>query len=150
MLMTGYLDDAAATADAIDAMGWYHTGDLGVLDDDGYLSIVGRVREVVRTGGETVAPAEVEAVLREHPALADVAVVGLPDADWGELVCAVVVLRDGALAPTVDDLRAHSSARLAPFKQPRRVVCVDALPRTAATGQVQRTLLVERLTAVRR
>ena len=127
--------------------GWYHTGDLGVLDDDGYLSIVGRARDVIRTGGETVAPTEVEQVLAEHPAIAEVAVVGMPDAQWGEVVTAVVVGRAGATEPVpdVDAVRAFCAGRLAPFKHPRRVEVVDALPRTAATGQVQRTLIVERL-----
>jgi acyl-CoA synthetase (AMP-forming)/AMP-acid ligase II len=145
LLMDGYFDDPEATAAALDADGWYHSGDLGVLDDEGYLSIVGRVRDVLRTGGETVAPAEVEAVLADHPAVAEVAVVGIPDPSWGDLVCAVVVPAPGAAPPSVDDLRAHCDGRLAPFKHPRRVEVADALPRTAATGQVQRTLLVERI-----
>ena len=74
---------------------WYHTGDLGALDDEGYLSIVGRARDILRTGGETVAPAEVEAVLVTHPDVAEVAVVGLPDTEWGEVITAVVVPRAG-------------------------------------------------------
>ena len=98
LLMDGYFDNPDATAAALDADGWYHSGDLGVLDDEGYLSIVGRVRDVLRTGGETVAPAEVEAVLADHPAVAEVAVVGLPDPQWGEVVCAVVVAAAGAAA----------------------------------------------------
>jgi acyl-CoA synthetase (AMP-forming)/AMP-acid ligase II len=147
LLMDGYFDDPDATAAALDEDGWYHSGDLGVLDDEGYLSIVGRVRDVLRTGGETVAPAEVEAVLADHPAIADVAVVGLPDPRWGDLVCAVVVPTPGADAPSVDDLRTHCDGRLAAFKHPRRVEVTGALPRTAATGQVQRTLLVERLSS---
>jgi acyl-CoA synthetase (AMP-forming)/AMP-acid ligase II len=147
LLMDGYFDDPEATAAALDTDGWYHSGDLGVLDDEGYLSIVGRVREVLRTGGETVSPAEVERALADHPTIAEVAVVGLPDPEWGELVCAAVVVRDGATAPTVEDLRAHCDGRLAGFTQPRRVAVVTAVPLTAATGQVQRTLLVERITA---
>jgi acyl-CoA synthetase (AMP-forming)/AMP-acid ligase II len=142
-LMSGYFEDDEATAAAL-VDGWYHSGDVGTFDDEGYLSIVGRVRDIIRTGGESVAPTEVEGVLAAHAAVADVAVVGVPDAAWGEVVCAVVVARPGAWV-TVDDLRAHCHGRLAPFKHPRRVVLVDALPRTAATGQVQRTLLVERL-----
>jgi acyl-CoA synthetase (AMP-forming)/AMP-acid ligase II len=145
--MDGYFDNPEATADALDADGWYHSGDLGVLDHEGYLSIVGRLRDVLRTGGETVAPTEVEAVLTTHPSVAEVAVVGLPDPTWGEIVCAVVVPEPGTLAPRVEDLRAHCDGRLAGFKHPRRVVVVGALPRTSATGQVQRTLLVERIIA---
>jgi acyl-CoA synthetase (AMP-forming)/AMP-acid ligase II len=143
-LMDGYFDNPAATAEAL-RDGWYHTGDLGTFDDDGYLSIVGRARDVIRTGGETVAPPEVEQVLVAHPSVAEVAVVGVPDAEWGEVVAAVVVVRTGYPAPELDALRAFCTGRLAPFKQPRRLALVDALPRTAATGQIQRTLLIERL-----
>jgi acyl-CoA synthetase (AMP-forming)/AMP-acid ligase II len=145
-LMDGYFDDRDATAATLKD-GWYHTGDLGARDDEGYVSIVGRARDVIRTGGETVAPAEVETVLGTHPAIAEVAVVGVADAQWGELVTAVCVLREGAPGPSAEELRAFCDGRLAPFKQPRRVAIVDALPRTAATGQVQRTLIVERLLA---
>ena len=106
LLMDGYFDDPDATAAALDADGWYHSGDLGALDDEGYLSIVGRVRDVIRTGGESVAPTEVEAVLAAHPAVAEVAVIGVPDAQWGEIVCAVVV--------AVGAARARRSPRVLP------------------------------------
>jgi acyl-CoA synthetase (AMP-forming)/AMP-acid ligase II len=145
-LMDGYFDDPDATASAL-RDGWYYTGDLGAFDDEGYLSIVGRARDVIRTGGETVAPVEVEQVLGSHPAISEVAVVGVPDPQWGEVVTAVLVVRDAAAAPDTDALRAFCEGRLAPFKQPRRVAIVDALPRTPATGQIQRTLIVERLLA---
>ena len=143
-LMDGYFDDPATTADALHG-GWYHTGDLGAFDEEGYLSIVGRARDVIRTGGETVAPPEVEAVLSSHPAIGEVAVVGVPDPQWGEVVTAVVVIRAGTTTPDLEALRSFCTGRLAAFKQPRRLAVVDALPRTAATGQVQRTLIVERL-----
>jgi acyl-CoA synthetase (AMP-forming)/AMP-acid ligase II len=155
LLMDGYFEQPGATAEALrpldsDGPRWYHTGDLGAIDDEGYLSIVGRARDVLRSGGETVAPGEVEAVLADHPAIAEVAVVGIPDVEWGEIVCAVVVARAGHEAAIgVEALRAHCAGRLADFKQPRRVEIVHELPRTAATGQVQRTLLVERITATR-
>lgn len=145
-LMDGYFDAPDATTAAL-VDGWYRTGDLGEFDADGYLSIVGRARDVLRSGGETVAPVEVEAALSDHPAIAEVAVVGFPDPVWGEIVTAVVVLRPGAAAPSVDDLRTHCTSRLAAFKHPRRVAVVAALPRTPATGQVQRALVVERLLA---
>jgi acyl-CoA synthetase (AMP-forming)/AMP-acid ligase II len=145
-LMDGYFDNPAAT-DEVLRDGWYHTGDLGAFDDEQYVSIVGRARDVIRTGGETVAPAEVESVLGTHPAIAEVAVVGVPDPNWGDTVTAVVVLHDGAPVVDVDSLRAHCDGRLSPYKHPRRVEIVDALPRTPATGQVQRTLIVEQLTA---
>src|SRR5262249_25966879 len=118
-LMDGYFDDERATRDAL-AEGWYHTGDIGAPDDEGYVSIVGRARDVIRSGGETIAPPEVEHALASHPAFAEVAVVGVPDAEWGEIVTAVVVLRPGAAAPDVDALRAHCANRLAGFKQPRQ------------------------------
>jgi acyl-CoA synthetase (AMP-forming)/AMP-acid ligase II len=142
-LMDGYFDDPEATA-AVLQDGWYRMGDLGALDDEGYLSIVGRKKEIIRTGGESVAPSEVEAVLSTHPGVEEVAVVGVPDPEWGETVCAVVVASRGE-APDLEGLRAHCEGRLAGFKQPRRLVSVAALPRTAATGQVQRALLVEQI-----
>ncbi len=143
LLFDEYFDDPEATAAAF-VDGWYRTGDKVEADEDGHLSITGRVNDVIRTGGEGVDPTEVEALLRTHPGVADVAVVGLPDARWGELVCAVVVPGAGA-PPTVDDLRDHGAGRLAPYKLPRRVAVVDEIPRTLATHQVQRALLLERL-----
>jgi acyl-CoA synthetase (AMP-forming)/AMP-acid ligase II len=145
LLFDGYLDDPETTAEAL-RDGWYFTGDVVDVDEEGYLSIVGRARDVIRTGGESVAPPEVEAVLVGHPAIADVAVIGLPDEQWGEVVCAVVVPAAGESAPAVDALREFCEGRLARFKVPRRVEPVDAIPRTPATQQVQRRLLVERLT----
>ncbi len=144
-LMSGYFDDPEASAAAL-AGGWYHTGDVASADAEGYLSIVGRLRDLIRTGGETVAPAEVEEALRDFPGVAEVAVVGLPDPRWGEVVCAVVVPRPGARLE-LEALRAHAARRLARFKQPRRLELTEALPRTPATGQIQRALLVERLRA---
>ncbi len=150
-LMDGYFENPEATDDALGPLEpggpvWYRTGDLGVFDDDGYLSIVGRARDILRSGGETVAPSEVEAVLAEYPGIAEVAVIGIPDPEWGELVCAVVVPTPGTTAPLdVAALRRHCVGRLASFKHPRRIELVDALPRTAATGQVQRALLVARI-----
>jgi fatty-acyl-CoA synthase len=93
-----------------------------------------------------VVPEDVEAVLQQHPAVADVAAVGIPDPVWGEIVCAVVVPADGAAAPTLDELAAHCDGRLARFKRPRRVLVADEIPRTASTGQVQRRLILDRLT----
>ncbi len=142
-LMDGYFDDPGATAAAL-RDGWFHTGDLGDLDEEGYLSIVGRIKEVIRTGGESVAPVEVEAALATHPSVAEVAVVGIPDAQWGEIVCAVVVPAPGS-APSLPDLQRHCEGRIAGFKKPRRLELAQALPRTPATGQVQRALLVQQI-----
>jgi len=146
LLFDGYFDDADATAAAFDD-GWYRTGDRAAIDGDGYVSIVGRLTDLIRTGGEAVAPAEVEAVLRAHPAIADVAVVGVPDPRWGEIVCAVAVADPGAPRPDLDELQGFCAARLAGFKKPRRLEWTAALPRTAATGQVQRALIVQQLLA---
>jgi fatty-acyl-CoA synthase len=144
MVFDSYFEDPEATADVL-VDGWYRTGDLAELDDEGYLSVVGRARDVIRTGGETVAPAEVEGALASCPGVADVAVVGLPDVEWGEVVCAVVVPADTASPPTLEDLRAHCAGQLAPHKHPRRLAVLDAIPRTSPTNQVQRRLLVEML-----
>jgi acyl-CoA synthetase (AMP-forming)/AMP-acid ligase II len=142
-LLSEYFDDEPATAAALED-GWFRTGDLGALDAEGYLSIVGRKKEVIRSGGESVSPAEVETALRDAAGVAEVAVVGVPDTQWGEVVCAVVVPTPGA-APTLEGLRAHCEGRLAGFKRPRRLELVRELPRTEATRQVQRALLVERI-----
>lgn len=143
-LFDGYFGNPEATAEVM-VDGWYHMGDLAELDDEGYLRIAGRARDIIRTGGETVAPSEVEVALADHPAVADLAVVGMPDSQWGEVICAVLVLAPGEPAPTVDDLRAHCDGRLASFKHPRRVAVVTEIPRTVSTGQVRRVLLVEQL-----
>ena len=141
-MFDGYFEDPAATSEAL-VDGWYRTGDLAELDEDGFLSVVGRARDVIRTGGETVAPSEVESALASHPRVSDVAVIGVPDAEWGEVVCAVVVPTDASAPPTLDDLRAHCAGQLASHKHPRRLAVLDAIPRTSPTNQVQRRLLVE-------
>lgn len=136
----GYWDDPDATAAAI-VDGWLRTGDIGVLDDDGLLTIVDRAKDIVVTGGENVASREVEDVVGTHPAVARVAVVGLPDPRWGEAVCAAVVLRPGHAhdhqgRPGIEaDVIAHARAHLAGYKVPKRVVVLDDLP-TNAGGKV--------------
>ncbi len=116
---------------------WFRTGDLGVLDEDGYLSIVGRAKELIITGGLNVYPREVDDVLGLHPAVKDVAVAGVPSPEWGEEVVAWVVEADGQECPGVDELRDFARAHLAAYKLPRRVVIVEALPRNAM-GKVAR------------
>lgn len=148
LLFDGYFDDEAATR-AVLRDGSYHTGDLATVDADGYLSIVGRMGELIRTGGEAVAPGEVEAVLLRAEGVREAAVVGLPDPTWGELICAVVVPTDPARPPGLSTLRAACAGRLATHKHPRRVVYVSELPRTPATGQVLRRHLVEQITTTR-
>ena len=132
-LMRGYLDDEAATAEML-RDGWLHTGDLGRMDPRGRLTVLARRTDLILSGGENVYPAEVEAVLAAHPGVAEVAVVGRPDARWGHVPVAVVVPRPAA---ALDDLRSWARARLAAFKVPAEVFPAPGLPRTAA-GKVDR------------
>jgi fatty-acyl-CoA synthase len=127
----GYWNNPEATAAAIDAEGWLHTGDVGTFDADGFLFIVDRVKDMVITGGENVYPAEVENVLYEHPAVGEIAVIGLPDSQWGEAVVAVAALKQGA-SLELEELRSFATDRLARFKLPRRLEIVPALPRNPA------------------
>jgi long-chain acyl-CoA synthetase len=147
--LPGYWNDPEATARSLTADGFYRTGDVGTLDADGYLTIVDRLSDLIITGGENVYPAEVEAVLAGHPAVADVAVIGIPDERWGETVHAVVVLTPGKVArangdaePGFDagELVAWARDRLAGFKCPTSVTVVSELPRNA-TGKVLRAAL---------
>lgn len=144
-LMNGYLDRPKETAAAIQD-GAYYTGDVGHVDDDGYLYITGRVSELIRSGGETVWPTEVEAALRGLPGADDFAVVGVPDDRWGEVVCLAV---RGEAVPDLDGVRRMLEGRLARHKHPRMVVEVPVIPRTAATGQVQRRVLATQIEASR-
>jgi acyl-CoA synthetase (AMP-forming)/AMP-acid ligase II len=144
-LMSGYFRNQEAT-DAALRTGWFYTGELAEQDDEGFIKIVGRVTEQVRTGGEWVAPTEVDEVLATHPAIAEVAVAGVPDENWGEVLTAFVVLRPGAELE-IDNLRHHCAGRLTPYKHPRRMVVVDQLPRTKSTGQIQRRALLQMVTS---
>jgi len=135
-VMLGYWDNAEATAESIDRAGWMHTGDLAVLDDDGYANIVGRIKDLVIRGGENVYPREVEEFLYGHPAIADVQVIGVPDERYGEELCAWVRLRDGEQAGG-DELRAWCQGRIASFKVPRYWRFTDEFPMTV-TGKVQK------------
>ena len=148
-VFSGYWRRPEATAESFDADGWFRTGDLGEYDADGYLRITGRARELIISGGFNVYPREVEEVLASHPGVAEVAVLGLPDADFGEQVVAVVVPSAGAPAPEVQALVDWCKDRLASFKKPRRVVFVDALPRNAL-GKVQKHLLRDQLVGAAR
>ena len=133
----GYWRQPEATAAAFTADGWFRTGDVGEHDPDGYLRLVGRARDLIITGGLNVYPREVEDVLLEHPAVAEVAVAGLPDPEWGELVAAWVVPAPAGDPPPADELTAFAAERLAGFKCPRRIVYVNDLPRNAL-GKVLR------------
>lgn len=141
-MMDGYFELPEQTAEVF-VDGWYRSGDLAEADEDGFLTITGRRREVIRSGGETVAPAEVELALAGCPGIRSVAVVGLPDPVWGELVCAAVVLDQPGQCPSLDAVRNHLGQSLAAFKHPRRIVAVDELPKTPATGQIMRSRVRE-------
>ena len=140
-VMSGYWDDPERTAEAIDRDGWMHTGDVATMDADGYVNIVGRIKDMVIRGGENVYPREVEEFLYGHPAVADVQVVGVPDARYGEELVAWVALREGAVADE-DDIRAFCRGQIAHFKVPRYVRFTDAFPMTV-TGKIQKYKLRE-------
>lgn len=135
-VMRRYWNDPAATAQVLDAEGWFHTGDLARIDDDGYYWIVGRSKDVIVSGGENIYPAELENVMADCPAIAESAVVGVTDARWGEAACAVVVRRPGSGLDEAAVL-ALFNERLARYKHPRRVVFADSLPKNAL-GKVQK------------
>jgi fatty-acyl-CoA synthase len=139
VVFDGYF--GGADAEAFTSDGWLRTGDLAEIDDGGYVSITGRTKETIRSGGQTIVPSEIEAALADMPGVADLAVAGRPDPDWGEIVCVALVPRDGAAAPDLGQLRAYCAGRLAPYKHPRQVVIVDHIPRTASTQQVNRVAL---------
>jgi len=139
----GYWGQPEATAKAIDAQGWFHTGDAGFLDEEGFLTISDRIKDMIITGGENVYPAEIESELMRHPAIAEVGVIGEPDARWGERVVAVVSLKPGATL-NLEELRAFATERLAPYKLPKRLEFVAALPRNA-TGKILKQRLRETL-----
>ena len=136
--MDGYFEDEQATAATI-VDGWVRMGDLGAFDDEGYLSIVGRKKEIIRTGGESVAPSEVEAVLSQHPAVDDCAVFGIPDDEWGEQVKGAVTLRTGQRAEA-EELIGFCRERIAAYKCPRSIDFLDEMPREAS-GKLKKRLL---------
>jgi fatty-acyl-CoA synthase len=147
-LMEGYWNLPDRTAEALRG-GWLHTGDLGYLDEDGYLWVTGRKKDVIISGSEHIYPIEVEAVLRLHPDVEDVAVIGVPDPHWGESVAAVVVPAKDR-TPGAEELVAFVRERLADFKRPRHVFFADDLPRTGPTRKVQKAALRERYAGVAR
>ena len=142
-VMRGYWNDAVRTREVIDSGGWMHTGDLGVIDDQGYCNIVGRVKDMIIRGGENISPREIEEFLYRHPAVLDVTVVGVPDAKYGEAVCACVRVRPGC-AVTEDEILAFCRGQIAHYKVPRYVRFLDSFPLTVS-GKVQKYLIRERL-----
>ncbi|GAA0455603.1 fatty-acyl-CoA synthase [Paractinoplanes deccanensis] len=146
-VMLGYWDKAEATAEAVDAARWMHTGDLATMDADGYLNIVGRIKDLVIRGGENVYPREVEEFLHTHPDIADVQVIGVPDAKYGEELMAWVVMRPEAVPLTADDVRAFCAGKLSHYKIPRYVHVVDGFPMTV-TGKVRKVEMREKAVGI--
>ena len=136
LVMRGYWDNPEATSEAIDDAGWMHTGDLGVMDGDGYLNIVGRIKDMVIRGGENLYPREIEELLFQHPAVASAQVIGVPDERMGEELMAWVVVREG-VEVTEDELREFCRGRVAHFKVPRYFKFTTDFPMTV-TGKIQK------------
>lgn len=141
-VMKGYWNDPEKTAQAVDAEGWMHTGDLAAMDDNGYVRITGRIKDMVIRGGENIYPREVEEFLFTHPDIVDVQVVGVPDAKYGEELVAWIRLRNGAPDVTADELRRFATGKIARHKIPRYVQVVDDFPMTV-TGKVRKVELRE-------
>jgi acyl-CoA synthetase (AMP-forming)/AMP-acid ligase II len=146
-VFSGYLNESALTASAV-VDGWYRTGDLGRMDELGYVFLSGRADDMIIRGGENVYPVEIESVLAELPAVLEAAVIGLPDAFWGQTVAVVVTLRDEA-ALSLEELRAHCRGRLASYKVPERLVIVSDMPRSSS-GKIQKFRLLELAESARR
>jgi fatty-acyl-CoA synthase len=142
-VMRGYWNEAERTREVIDAAGWMHTGDLAVIDEAGYCNIIGRVKDMIIRGGENVYPREIEEFLYGHPAVFDVAVIGVPDPKYGEEVCACVRLKPGVSA-TEEGIREFCRGQIAHYKVPRYVRFVDAFPLTVS-GKVQKYLMREQV-----
>lgn len=141
-MMVGYNDNPQATAETIDADGWLHTGDLGTMSARGYVKITGRVKEMIIRGGENLFPAEIEAAMLEHPAIAEVAVAGAPDEKWGEIAVCFLRIAGAAERPSDDELKTHIRERLSPQKTPAHWVWVNEFPLTGS-GKVQKFALGE-------
>jgi fatty-acyl-CoA synthase len=142
-VMLGYWDDEAKTAEALDADGWMHTGDLVIIDERGYGNVVGRLKDMVIRGGENIYPREIEEFLYKHPAVRDVAVVGVPDEKFGEELCAWITLASGQSA-SEDDIKAFCNGQIAHYKIPRYVRFVSEFPLTV-TGKVRKFEIREQM-----
>ena len=138
-VMLGYLNNKAATESMLEPNGWLHTGDIGHIDEDGHLFVVDRLKELIKYKGFQVPPAELEALLLTHPAVADAAVVGIPDEEAGEIPVAHVVLRPGAEV-TPEEIQEFVAGQVAHYKQVRKVVITDAIPKSTS-GKILRRML---------
>jgi fatty-acyl-CoA synthase len=143
LVMLGYWGDAERTAEAVDAAGWMHTGDLATIDAEGYCEIVGRIKDMVIRGGENVYPREIEEYLYGHPSIEDVQVIGVPDERFGEQLCACIKLRDGA-SVTTEQIKEFCEGQIAHFKIPHYVRIVDSFPMTV-TGKIQKFVMREQM-----
>jgi fatty-acyl-CoA synthase len=141
-VMIGYWDDPEKTAEAIDADGWMHTGDLAEMREDGYCNIVGRIKDMVIRGGENVYPREIEEFLYTHPDIEDVQVIGVPDDKYGEELCAWLKMRSGADPLDAAAVREFATGKLAHYKIPRYVMVVDEFPMTV-TGKIRKVQMRE-------
>jgi fatty-acyl-CoA synthase len=142
-VMHGYWEDPSRTAEAIDAAGWMHTGDLATMDPEGYVNIVGRIKDMVIRGGENIYPREIEEFLYRHPQIQDVQVVGIPDAKYGEELCAWIILKPGQTL-SEDDVKAFCKGQIAHYKVPRHIRFVSAFPMTV-TGKIQKFKIREEM-----
>ena len=139
LVMRGYWNDDDKTAEAIDTGGWMHTGDLAIMDEDGYFNIVGRIKDMVIRGGENVYPREIEEFLYKHPKIEAVQIFGVPDPKYGEELCAWIKLNSGETA-NEDEIKAHCKGQIAHYKIPRYVRFVDDFPMTV-TGKIQKFVM---------
>ena len=142
-VMLGYWDDPEKTAQAIDAAGWMHTGDLATMDQDGYCNIVGRLKDMVIRGGENIYPREIEEFLFRHPGIEAVQVIGVPDMIYGEELCAWIKLKAGVRV-TAEDIQGFCKGQIAHYKIPRHIRFVDGFPMTV-TGKVQKFMMREEM-----
>jgi fatty-acyl-CoA synthase len=137
-LMLGYFNDPERTRASFEG-DWFHSGDLAVIDDEGFITVVDRKKDMIKTGGENVASREVEEMVYRLPAVSEVAVIGLPDAKWVEAVTAVIVVKTGQQL-TEDEVIAHCNQHMATFKSPKRVVFTDSLPKNPSGKLLKREL----------
>jgi fatty-acyl-CoA synthase len=142
-VMLGYWGDEAKTAEAIDRAGWMHTGDIAIIDDEGFCNIVGRIKDMVIRGGENIYPREIEEFLYRHPKILDVQVVGVPDKKYGEELCAWIIVREGERL-SEDEVRAFCQGQIAHYKIPRYISFVDSFPMTV-TGKIQKFQIREKM-----
>ena len=140
-VMKGYYDNTVATQETLKE-GWLYTGDVGIIDRDGYLYLTGRKKELIVSGGDNIYPAEIETVLHRHPLILEAAVIGVPDEYWGESVKAIVVTKSGK-AIDEQEVIEYCKSRLASYKKPKSVDFIDALPKNAA-GKVMKDELLKR------